>query len=355
MIFKENTSSTNELILPPITTSKSEISVQKSSQEEIKVNEQKEQIKESIDNPEQNQEQKINKESKPSTPITSQNIQKSTTPNSTIDVNKKENDRYSLKESKKTIPEENSKLVIEQPDKKAKEKSKTLSAIKSLTNNNNPYTAKVILENIRSLNDCIYLLDNYLKSNNLQTYYEAKEQDNKIIFLLADEKIAFEFTKIIYNEKNKNYLYKNVKVHFSLEPNQTFLKKQRIKNRKKGLSFESIMHLYKGSSYVKEVKELPKILGNVKLGMKSPFYSVNLKKKKLDIKSPINKLRNIKFSRNEAHNSIDAYIGYDGNPLKSYEKQKISVLDTHYNPFSNLKFREENKNKWLSPNTFKFY
>ena len=30
-------------------------------------------------------------------------------------------------------------------------------------------------------------------------------------------------------------------------------------------------------------------------------------------------------------------IIYDGNPLKSYEKQKISVLDTHYNPFSNVR------------------
>ena len=36
MIFKENTSSTNELILPPIvTTSKSDIPVQNNTQEEI--------------------------------------------------------------------------------------------------------------------------------------------------------------------------------------------------------------------------------------------------------------------------------------------------------------------------------
>ena len=111
------------------------------------------------------------------------------------------------------------------------------------------------------------------------------------------------------------------------------------------------MHLYRGSSYVKKVKEFPKIVGNVNLGLKSPFYSVNLKRKK----STINKSKNEKFSRNYVQNSVDAYIGYDGNPLKSYEKQKISVLDTHYNPFSNVKYRIENKNKWLSPNTFKFY
>ena len=342
MIFQENTSSTNELILPPITSPKTEIPVQTKPQEEIKENINTEQVKESVDN----SEQKKNEESEPPTLIISQNVEKNN-----LNLSKKENNRYNLKESFQTIPEENSKIITDEQNKKPQEKSKTLSTIKSLTNNNNPYVAKVILENVRSLKDCIYLLDNYLKANNIQTYYEAKNDLDKIIFMFADEKIAFEFTKIIYNEKNKNYLYKNVKVNFSLEPNQTFLKKQKIKNRKKGLPFESIMHLYRGSSYVKKVKEFPKIVGNVNLGLKSPFYSVNLKRKK----STINKSKNEKFSRNYVQNSVDAYIGYDGNPLKSYEKQKISVLDTHYNPFSNVKYRIENKNKWLSPNTFKFY
>ena len=344
MIFKENTSSTSELILPTITSSKSEIPVQTTSQEEKKPDINTEQIKESVDN----SEQKKNQESEPPTPSVSLNVQKN---HLTMDVNKKENNRYNLKENVETIPEEDSKLVIPETSRKTQEKAKTFDAIKSLTNNNNPYIAKVILENVRSLKDCIYLLDNYLKSNNIQTYYEANSVQDKLVFMFADEKIAFEFSKIIYNEKNKNYLYKNVKVHFSLEPNQTFLKKQKIKNRKKGLPFESIMQLYRGSSYVKKVKEFPKIKGNVNLGIKSPFYSINLKMKKNDV----NKSRHNKFSRNEVHNSIDTYIGYDGNPLKSYEKQKISVLDTHYNPFSNVKYRVENKNKWMSPNNFKFY
>ena len=350
MIFKENTSSTSELILPPITSQKLEIPVQTNSQEEIKQDINTEQIKESIDN----SEQKKSQESESPTPNISLNAQKS---NLTMDVNKKENNRYNLKENVETIPEEDSKLVIIETSRKTQEKAKTFDEIKSLTNNNNPYIAKVILENVRSLKDCIYLLDNYLKSNNIQTYYEANSVQDKLVFMFADEKIAFEFSKIIYNEKNKNYLYKNVKVHFSLEPNQTFLKKQKIKNRKRGLPYESIMQLYRGSSYVKKVKEFPKIQGNINLvnlgikSIKSPFYSVNLKKK-INL---FNKSRHIKFSRNEAHNSIDAYIGYDGNPLKSYEKQKISVLDTHYNPFSNIKYRAENKNKWMSPNNFKFY
>ena len=345
MIFKENTSSTSELILPPITSQKLEIPVQTNSQEEIKQDINTEQIKESVDN----SDQKKNQESEPPTPSISLNVQKN---HLTMDSNKKENNRYNLKENVETIPEEDSKLVIIETSRKTQEKAKTFDEIKSLTNNNNPYIAKVILENVRSLKDCIYLLDNYLKSNNIQTYYEANSVQDKLVFMFADEKIAFEFSKIIYNEKNKNYLYKNVKVHFSLEPNQTFLKKQKIKNRKRGLPYESIMQLYRGSSYVKKVKEFPKIMGNVNLGMKSPFYVVNLNRRK----NKNNTSKSLKFKRNDSNKiSIDGYFGYDGNPLKSYEKQKISVLDTHYNPFSNIKYRAENKNKWMSPNNFKFY
>ena len=72
-----------------------------------------------------------------------------------------------------------------------------------------------------------------------------------------------------------------MKVNFSLEPNKTYIKREKIKNRKRGLSYESIMQLYQGSSYVKKDKEFPKILGNVKLGLKSPFYVVSLNKKKM--------------------------------------------------------------------------
>ena len=57
MIFKENTSSTSELILPPITSQKLEIPVQTNSQEEIKQDINTEQIKESVDNSEQKKNQ----------------------------------------------------------------------------------------------------------------------------------------------------------------------------------------------------------------------------------------------------------------------------------------------------------
>ena len=336
MIFHENTS-TNDLVLPPINSSRSEVPPIKSqTQSQIQ-----EQNKESLTNIDQIKSSEV--QTKP----LSNNLHQS---HLTMDVNKIENNRYKLLESE-TIVEENSKITENKDlEKKSQEKSKTLSTIKSLTNNNNPYIAKVILENIRSLKDCIYLLDNYLKSNNIDTYYETNSEQDRIIFMFADEKIAFEFTKIIYSEKSKNYLYKNVRVNFNLEPNQTFLKKQKIINKKKGLSYESIMHLYRGSSYIKKVKEPPKILGNIDLGIKSPFYVVNLNRRKNKHKS-----QHLKITGRNVTNNIDRYIGYDGNPLKSYEKLKINVLDTHYNPFSNIKYRDEDKNKWLYPSNFKCY
>ena len=346
MIFKENSSSSNELILPPITSSKTEIPSNPQSQEEKVDKEEKkdhEQHKESLIDTDISK----NPESNSQSVTTSQNLIKT---NKTQEINKIENNRYKLQDNQ-TIPEENTNNISED-NKKTQEKARTLSIIRSLTNNDNPYIARVILENVRSLKDCIFLLENYLKANNIQTHYETSNEQDKIIFMFAEEKIAFEFTKIIYTEKNKNYLYKNVKVNFSLEPNQTYLKRQRAKNRKKGLSYESIMQLYQGSSYVKKVKEFPEIIGNKDLGMKSPFYVVNLHRKK----NKNNTSKHIKFKSYDFNkNNIGGYIGYDGNPLKSYEKQKISVLDTHYKPFSSVNYRDVNKNKWLCPNNFKLY
>ena len=346
MIFKENTSSTNELILPPIvTTSKSDIPVQNNTQEEIV-----EKINPELNKESETNENKIkNQESNLELSTINKTIQNN---NLTVEVNKVENNRYKLQESSQTIQDENSKIINEEQNKKSQEKSKTISTIKSLTNNDNPYIARVILENIRSLKDCIYLLENYLKSNSIQTYYETKSEQDKITFLFADEKIAFEFTKIIYNEKNKNYLYKNVKVNFRLEPNETYLKREKVKNKKRGLSYESIMQLYQGSSYVKKDKEFPKIIGKLKIGLKSPFYVVSLNKKK----NKLNTSKKFLLSRNSLNiNTLEGYLGYNGNPLKSYEKLKINVLDTHYYPFSNVQYRDENKTKWFSPKNFKCY
>ena len=207
-----------------------------------------------------------------------------------------------------------------------------------------PYISKVELQYIRSVKDCIYLLEEYLKSNNIQCNYETQSDQDTITFLFDDEKAAMGFTKIIYAEKIKNALYKNVILHFRLIPNQVYLRSINLeKNQKRGLSYESIMKLYKGNSYVKQEKKIPKNLGYLNNGI-LPFFDSNENRFKLIKKNIINN-----------KNKHNLFVGYDGKPLKSYQKLRINVLDTHYNPIFNHKIREENKSKWLSPYSFKFY
>lgn len=319
MIFKENISTSTSNILPPI-----------------------------INNLNENREIIQQKEE-----FTSRNRYGN---NLTIDINNTNiNDRYNLQDN---LEKENFNEINEiEKYKEAHSQVQTITNSRNITSESilykskNPFLARVELENIRSKKDCIYLLEEYLKSNNINSQYEINNEQDKIIFSFYDEKIAFEFTKIIYNEKNKNILYKNVLVHLKLLPNKSYLKKQKSE-RKRGLSIESIIKLYKGSSYVKRPKVLPKIKGNINFGLKSPFYNVHNSNNKINSEKKI-KNKNF-FSRNSNTGDLFGYIGYDGNPLKSYEKLKISVLDTHYNPFSNMKYREEDKKKWVSPTNFKY-
>jgi hypothetical protein len=217
----------------------------------------------------------------------------------------------------------------------------------------NPFIAKVELENVKSKKDCIFLLDQYLQSHNKVCQYELSSDQDKLIFSFEDEKVAFDFAKIIYNEKNKNYLYRYVIVHMKLLPNKNYLNKQKLEKFKKGLSVESINKLYAGSRYLKKEKKMPKIKGNINFGIKPPFYNVHDKHKKYNSFKTIKNRRCL--SRNNNSGDVYGYVGYDGLPLKSYDKLRISVLDTHYNPFSNIKYRDENKNRWLSPSNFKLY
>ena len=216
------------------------------------------------------------------------------------------------------------------------------------------FIAKVELENVKSKKDCILLLNEYLLNNNKKCQYEISvDGQDKLIISFDDEKTAFDFVKIIYNEKINNSLYKYVVVHMKLLPNKNFLKKQRLERNKKGLSVESIMKLYTGSSYIKKEKEKPIIKGNIIFGIKSPFYSVHDKHKKYNSFKTIKTRKSL--SRNNNNGDIYGFVGYDGLPLKSYDKFRINVLDTHYNPLSNYKYREDNKKKWLSPCNFKCY
>ena len=316
MIFRENLSTTTSKILPLIKNNKNEI--KEESQERLEI----------------------------------LNENKFQTRNLTIDAKNSDNNRYNLEteifNDMEKVRETNKESRVHTITN-----SRNLTSDNVLYNYKSPFIAKVTLDNIRNKKDCIYLLEEYLKLNNIISYYEINNEQDKIIFSFYDEKIAFEFTKIIYNEKNKNSLYKNVVVHLNLFPNKKYLKWQKLEKRKRGISFESIIKLYKGSSYTKKVKEFPKIKGNINFGLKCPFYNFNNKKYKINSNKVLGNKNYI--SRNNNKGDIFGYVGYDGQPLKSYEKLRISVLNTHYNPFCNIKYRQDNKNKWVSPSNFKCY
>ena len=113
MIFKENSSSANELILPPITQSKTELTPETKRKEEKVENENQKENKESLVNTDEAKTSEPN----PQTSIICQNLLQN---DKTREVNKKENNRYKLQDNQ-TIPEENSKISIEE-NKKSQEK-----------------------------------------------------------------------------------------------------------------------------------------------------------------------------------------------------------------------------------------
>ena len=224
--------------------------------------------------------------------------------------------------------------------------------------NINQYYAKVIIQKVPAQNDIILLLDKYLAENNYIKNYETSYDNDIMIFTFDEEKIAFGFTKLLYNEKNKNPIYKYIIIRLSLSPNQKYIKNS-IENKRRGLSYESILKLFNGNSYVKRIKPEPKIYGNINFGIKCPFYNVNDKKIKLSKPRKDKSLSNKNiFNKNNSisdRGDIYGYVGYDGKPLKNYEKLKISVLNTHYKPLNSFEFREENKKRWMSPSDFKMY
>jgi hypothetical protein len=250
IIYKENTSESN--ILPPIKSSQNEIIQTQNSLPQLKTDQYD--------------------ESQYKSSITDRNIYNNGP--ITIDPNKISNNRYSENDIEKINDKDN--LTHH-----TSVHSRTITIDNVLERSSNPYIAKVELQNLKSIDDCMYLLEEYFKAQNKQPYYETFSDQDKFIISFDDEKTAFDFTKIIYTEKSKNSLYKNVLVHLSLSPNQNYIKKQKSETKKRGISLESIMKLYNGSSYTRREKEKPKIYGNIKFGLKSPFIILTIEKIKL--------------------------------------------------------------------------
>jgi hypothetical protein len=196
---------------------------------------------------------------------------------------------------------------------------------------NNKYLSKVTVENIRQPKDIIFMLDNFLTENKYETNYKHSIEKNKISFIFNEEEIAFNFTKLLNNMKNRNPIYQYINVHLSLTPNNNYNKTKDGKN-KRGLSIDSIQRLFNGLGAKKHEKSKVKL--NLDLGGSSPFLY------------PYEKRRNNR-NKNSPENSLD-------NKLKDYNRLPIRVLDTDYKPLREPEFREEHKDKWVCPSNFKW-
>ena len=231
----------------------------------------------------------------------------------------------------------------------SEKRDETLNSINSINNNNQSktidsslkrYFSKVTVENIRQPKDIKYILDNFLTENNYPKNYEVDIEKKKISFLFYEEDIAFNFTKLLNNIKNKNVLYIEMNVHLSLTPNNNYNKIKDGKIKRRGLSIDSIQRLFNGLGSKKQEKK-SKINANLDLGVSSPFlYPYEKKRQNTDKKSKKN-------SKNKNENL------YNNIKLKDYNRLPIRVLDTEYTPLKDYIFRTDAKDKWISPSNFK--
>ena len=256
----------------------------------------------------------------------------------------------------RNIPKSNRKFhinnlkLIQSPKIRKSFKNDILSP--SNNSNKHDFITKIIIENPPSPNDVSFILENYIYKNKVSSLYKSLYELNTMIFFFAEEKVAIDFMKLLFQEKKYNPKYYNTKISINLME-QT---KKKLPDINQKIAREVLRRLYYGLGYEKKEKPKKKILGNINFGMESPFYNVNKKKMKKN-RSEINSKEKNLFKKVLKEHKGDkfGYIGYDGKPLKSYKTLNINLLNTSYKPISSFIVRDVDKNKWMSPMDFKMY
>ena len=215
------------------------------------------------------------------------------------------------------------------------------------------FITKVFIENPPSPNDIIFILENYLKRNNINSLYKSDYEINTMIFSFEEEKVALDFINLLFKEKKTNPHFYKTNITVNLTEKKNKVKFPDINNK---VAKEVLGRLYYGCGYEKKEKPKKKIYGNFSFGIESPFYYVNSKKIKKSMSESNSKEKNISSRILKEHKGDKfGYVGYDGKPLKSYKNFKINVLNTSYKPMSKFILRKDDKKKWMSPLDFKMY
>ena len=205
-------------------------------------------------------------------------------------------------------------------------------------NSTSQFVQKLIIQNHPSTENILYTLEHFLSENNYETDYVTDNEPNKLIILFYNDEIAYNFTKELNYEKTKNPAYSDINITLSIILNENYKPPKNLK-KKKFLSFESIERLYKGETlYQKPNNKKAKTrrnFENIGKMILSNSYSNN------------NVISNIYFFFIFLGFGIPYKIGQNKNKNKQDDlskSQRIGPL--------NIKFREVNKERWVSPTNF---
>ena len=175
-----------------------------------------------------------------------------------------------------------------------------------------------------------------------------------MIFIFEEEKVASDFMKLIFKEKQVNPRYQNTSIKINLSEKKNKIKFPEI-NKK--IAHEVLQRLYYGFGYKKKEKPVKKILGNIKFSIESPFFnpdSRRIKKNFSELNSKEKNLFNKKFKENIGDNKF-GFLGLGEKPNKYNKKLRFNLSNNDFKPPIKFITREEDKNKWMSPLDFKIY
>jgi len=231
-----------------------------------------------------------------------------------------------------------------------------ISDDKQINTNKTDYITKIIIENPPTRKEINFILENYLNKNKYESKYKSYYDNNTMIFLFEEEKVALDFMHLLFQEKqiNPQYRYTTININLSEKKNKVSLPEINNKNKIAG---EVLKRLYYGVGYEKREKPVKKIFGNFKFAIESPFYYVNSKRDKKSMSEVNSKEKNF-FNKRLKGNSGDNKIGYfgiDEKVLKYNKNSRINLLNTSFKPSIKIIVRDEDKSKWMSPLDFKIY
>ena len=264
---------------------------------------------------------------------------------------------------KKVNNPNNLKTIKSQTIKKAVKKI-LLSPISNLNNsddeqintNKTDYITKIIIENPPSVKNINFILENYLSKNKCESKYKSFYNNNTMMFMFEEEKIALDFMHLLFEEKQVNPQYRYTTININLSEKKNKLKLPEIKNKNR-IASEVLKRLFYGVGYEKKEKPVKKNFGNFKFAIQSPFYYVNSKRDKKSMSELNSKEKNFfnKKLKGNFGDSKNGYFGIDEKVMKYNKNSRINLLNTSFKPSIKIIVREEDKSKWMSPLDFKMY